>query len=203
MPARLEVLGSERAHDVASVLGDAFRAYPVMRHILGAGHGDYDRRLRLLVEFFVFARTRHTPAIGMVQDGELLAAAILTLPDEPPMGEEVEARRDALWEDLGDEARVRYEDYKSAASAFAIVRPHHHLNMIGVRRFAAGTGLSRPLLDAVARMSREHENSAGVSLTTEVPRNVSLYEHFGYRVQGHVRVTAALETWGMWLETRP
>lgn len=203
MPATLDVLSAERSTDVVSVLADAFRAYPVMRHILGAGYADYDQRLRRLIDFFVFVRTRHVPALGMVQHGELLAAAILTPPDEPPMPADVEARRDTLWHELGDDARQRYENYKASTAAFTIARPHHHLNMIGVRRLSAGTGLARPLLDAVARLSREHDGSAGVSLTTEVPRNVPLYEHFGYRVQGHVRVTPSLETWGMWLETRP
>jgi GNAT superfamily N-acetyltransferase len=203
MPATLDVLSSERSTDVVSVLADAFRAYPVMRHILGTGNADYDYRLRLLIGFFVFVRTRHAPAFGMVEHGELMAAAILTLPEEPPVSADVEARREALWHELGDDARHRYEDYSASAATFKIARPHHHLNMIGVRRLSAGTGLARPLLDAVARLSREHDGSAGVSLTTEVPRNVPLYEHFGYRVQGHVRVAPALETWGMWLETRP
>jgi hypothetical protein len=41
-----------------------------------------------------------------------------------------------------------------------------------------------------------------VSLTTEVPQNVRLYEHFGYEVVGHARVSPELETWGLFLTTR-
>src|SRR5262245_25108295 len=124
--ARLEVIDGDRAGDVVSVLSDAFRAYPVMQHIIGAGHSDYDRRLRHLIEFFVFMRTRNSCALGISDHGELEAAAIMTLPSEPPIPADVELRRTRLWRDLGDEARQRYEGYKSATAAFAIARPHHH-----------------------------------------------------------------------------
>lgn len=33
-------------------------------------------------------------------------------------------------------------------------------------------------------MSRADPESAGVSLTTETPRNLPFYEHFGYRILG-------------------
>ena len=36
----------------------------------------------------------------------------------------------------------------------------------------------------------------GVTLTTEDPSNVPLYEHFGYQVVGHARVAPGLESWG-------
>jgi hypothetical protein len=70
--------------------------------------------------------------------------------------------------------------------------------MIGVRHAEMGRGLARPLLEAVARLSHDDPGSCGVSLTTEVPRNLTLYEHFGYHVVGHARVSPALETWGLY-----
>jgi ribosomal protein S18 acetylase RimI-like enzyme len=74
--------------------------------------------------------------------------------------------------------------------------------MIGVRRAYAGTGLGRRLLESVRRLSEEDPQSAGVSLTTENPRNVELYRHFGYEVVGHASVGPGLETWGMFLPIR-
>jgi len=41
-----------------------------------------------------------------------------------------------------------------------------------------------------------------VTLTTETPANLSLYDHFGYQVRGHVRVSPALESWGLFLRLR-
>ena len=67
--------------------------------------------------------------------------------------------------------------------------------MLGVRRSHAGRGLGRTLLDRVHEMSRLDPSSAGVSLSTEDPRNVPLYEHCGYEVRHHERVTDELATW--------
>jgi hypothetical protein len=36
-----------------------------------------------------------------------------------------------------------------------------------------------------------------VTLNTEDPNNLKLYEHFGYEILGHVQVSEALETWGL------
>jgi hypothetical protein len=45
-------------------------------------------------------------------------------------------------------------------------------------------------------MSETDPGSAGVSLTTEVPENVGLYEHFGYRVVGRAPV-GDFQSWSM------
>ena len=71
-----------------------------------------------------------------------------------------------------------------------------NLSMIGVRHSHAGRGLARLLLDEVHALAEADATSSGVSLTTETQRNLPLYEHFGYRITGHARVSAELETWG-------
>ena len=189
--------------DVVAVLCDAFHSYPVMRFIIGPGHeNDYAERLRKLVGFFTFRRMRQGgPLLGIRDGSDLVAAAVMTLPGEGEMPADVAERRDALWNELGDDARVRQETYMQATRPFVIAEPHHHLNMIGVRHSHMGRGLARPLLDAVAAMSQDDPGSHGVSLTTEVPKNLTLYEHFGYRVVGHVRVAPELETWGLYRPT--
>jgi GNAT superfamily N-acetyltransferase len=191
--------------DVVAVLADAFHDYPVMRFIVGPGHADYDRRLHELISFFVFRRMRQGGPMLGVRDahGALVGAAVMTLPVEPEAPADVLARRAALWRDLGDDARTRYETYAHTTKPFMTERPHHHLNMIGVRQAHAGRGVARPLLDAVAEISGDDSGSSGVSLTTEVARNVTLYERFGYRVTGHAQVSPDLETWGMFLSRRP
>jgi len=74
--------------------------------------------------------------------------------------------------------------------------------MIGVRPRARGKGRSRTLLEGVHRLSRTDPESAGVTLTTEVPENVPLYRHFGYQVVGHATVAPDLETWGFFRRDR-
>jgi hypothetical protein len=42
----------------------------------------------------------------------------------------------------------------------------------------------------------------GVTLTTEVKRNVSLYEHFDYEIVGQARVESSFTTWGFYRPDR-
>jgi GNAT superfamily N-acetyltransferase len=180
-----------------AVLCDAFHDYPVMQYVIGQVGGDYDRHLHTLINFFVMARVwRGEPILGVSDGSALVATAILTLPGkrQPPV--ELAQLREAVWRELGQSARRRYEAFGEATRKFEIRQPHYHLNMIGVRRSHHGKGLSRRLLDAVHAMSHSDPFSHGVTLTTEDFRNVSLYEHFGYKTVGHVRIEAQLNTWG-------
>lgn len=189
-------LASTQVHDMVTVLSDAFYDYPVMRFVLGEEQ-PYDERVRTLVGLFVSGRVlREDPVLGVYDDTGLLSAvATMTLPGDPHPPAAMNAYREAVWSELGREARTRYEAFSAAAQQFTIGAPHHHLNMIGVRRSHQGLGLARKLLEAAHELSASDALSTGVSLSTELPRNLSFYEHFGYRVRGHVRVADTLETW--------
>jgi ribosomal protein S18 acetylase RimI-like enzyme len=165
----------EDTDQAVTVLCDAFRDYPVMRYVLGSAD-DYDRRLRTLIGFFVSARVfREEPVLGIYdQDGTLAAAALATLPGERPAPEALSVRRESVWKELGPAERERYEAFGTACAQLVVEEPHHHLNMIGVRRSHAGRGLARKLLGAVHQMSDADAGSAGVSLSTESPQNLPL-----------------------------
>lgn len=191
-------LPAAQAHHAVDVLCNAFHDYPVMRYVIGPVGGDYDRRLRTLVNFFVMARVwRDDPILGVSNGSELIAVATLTLPGKRQPPAALAQLREAVWRELGDAARLRYEAFGQATQKFDMNQPYYHLNMIGVRRSHAGRGLARLLLDAVHAMSSRDPVSLGVTLTTEDFRNVSLYRHFGYQVVGHGRVDAQLETWSL------
>jgi GNAT superfamily N-acetyltransferase len=189
-------LSSSDVPEIVAVFSDAFRDYPVMRHVLG--HTDlYEPRLDRLVELFVNGRAyRNEPMLGVRDDaGRLIGAATTTLPTVPDPPAAFVELREAMWAELGADARARYEAFIAATQQFPLSAPHYHLNMIGVRRAHQGQGLARSLLDAVHTLSDESVESSGVSLTTELPANVELYRHFGYEIHGHARVADELETW--------
>ena len=190
--------------EIVAVMSDAFYDYPVMRYVLGPRE-PYDDRLCRLVELFVSNRAyRNDPMIGVHDEtGALVGAATMTLPrpSDPPAA--LHVVREMLWGELGADARARYDEFTTATQRFAIAAPHYHLNMIGVRRSHHGRGLARALLEAVHERSRADGASSGVSLTTERAANVTLYEHFGYRVVGQARVGGAFETWTLFRENEP
>ena len=185
------------ADALVDVLTDAFAGYPVMRYVLDGPAEAGDPRLRALVRFFAMARLwRDHPVFGIREGDEIVAAATVTPPAPGPVPDALHELRERTWAELGAGAERRYDAFGAAGAAFAVDPPHHHLNMIGVRRSHRGQGLARPLLEAVHALADADPDSAGVTLTTESPPNLSLYEHFGYRRLGHERVSDELETWG-------
>lgn len=188
----------------ADVLCEAFSNYPVMRHVIRSHGAEYERHLTTLMRFFVTARVlRDEPVLTLDDDGEIVACALVTLPGKRPSPPALGELRERVWDELGPDARARYEAFGEACAALSLERPHHHLNMIGVRREHRGKGLAGRLLDDVHRLAREDPESAGVTLTTEDPANVPLYEHFGYRCLGRVRVADALESWSFFRPREP
>ena len=208
--AELKRLGPSERGVAVSVLCDAFHDYPVMRFVIGP-EGEqvdgrstaserlaaYDRRLTALVDFFAHARTsRGDPVLAVMEGRAAVAVALVTPPGDGGQTPELVAHRERVWTELGSAARSRYEAFTAATRGFVVAGSHYHLNMLAVRRAHAGRGLARRLLDAVHGMSAQDPESCGVTLSTEDPSKVTLYEHFGYRRIGHVRVAAELETWG-------
>jgi GNAT superfamily N-acetyltransferase len=194
----VERLSDKDFDDVVDVLADAFSNYPVMRFVLGPG-GNTGPRLAEMIGFFVFRRIRlGGPMFGVRdQTGALVGASVMTLPAEPEPPADVLHRRDEVWNSLGQDCRERHDVYGAHAKTVLVSEPHHHLNMIGVRHSHHGRGLARPLLEAAIEIAARDAKSAGLTLTTETPANVRLYEHFGFEVFGHVEIATGLETWGL------
>ena len=193
-----ERLSDQDYDEVVDVLADAFSNYPVMRFVLGED-GNTAPRLVQLIGFFVFRRMRlGGPMIGVRDEtGDLVGAAVMTLPSEPEPPADVLQKRDDVWNVLGQDCRQRHDAYGALAKTVLVSEPHHHLNMIGIRHAHHGRGLARPLLQAALDIAAADPNSAGLTLTTETPTNVRLYQHFGFEVFGHVDVAPGLETWGL------
>jgi len=184
------------AADIIAIFCDAFRDYPVMRYVLGAPAPNDAARLERLIQFFVMARALRGEAMfGVRRGGVLVAAATTSNPAVMDSPRELTQLREACWADLGAEARARYERCGTVWQRLTVRVPHVHLNMIGVRRDARGAGFGRELLRRVQSLSRETPGSQGVTLTTEDPANVPLYQHAGYQVVGHARIAPQLETW--------
>jgi GNAT superfamily N-acetyltransferase len=198
------VLDHTAVPEVVDVLQESFFDYPVMRFVLGESGTDYPERLQLLVRFFVMARVfRGEVILGVKAAEALVGAVLLSRPGGPDPAPEYFRLREEVWSTLGDDARARYGSFAEACAPFQIESPHLHVNMIGVRRQAQGTGVSRRLLDAVHERSWTDTKSVGVTLTTEDPTNVELYRHFGYEVVGKTQVAPGLTSWGFFRADEP
>ena len=190
-------LGEVDVGEVVGVLCESFFDYPAMRFVLGSETQHYEKKLETLVHFFVMARVlRGEVLLGIGGSGGLSAAALVSRPTGPESPPALGDLREKVWAELGTSARDRYEAFGTATAPFQFEAPHLHLNMVGVRRGAQGEGLGRRLIEHVHALSREDSQSEGVTLTTEDPANVSLYEYLGYEVVGQAVVAPELTTWG-------
>lgn len=193
------ILDAATVPEVVDVLHESFYDYPVMRFVVGHAGPDYGERLRTLIHFFVMARVlRDEELLGVPGEGGLIGAALISRPGGPEPDPGFYELRDRVWAELGTDARERYAAFGSACAPFQPEEPHLHLNMIGVRRRWQGKGISRLLIERVHGRSRDDAASGGVSLTTENPRNVSLYRHYGYELVGESVVSPGLTTWGFY-----
>lgn len=188
----------ERASLVIDTLTQAFHDYPVMRFVLGQCGEHYGTRLRTLVGFFVMARAlRDEPLFGIPEGDVLSAAAIVSYPERAESPAELGLLRQQVWAEVGEDARVRYDLCGQVWRPLGVEVPHIHLNMIGVLPSHQGLGLARRLLERVSDLSRSTAGSMGVTLTTEDPANVPIYQRMGFDVVGHALVAPQLETWAM------
>jgi ribosomal protein S18 acetylase RimI-like enzyme len=198
MPAAPREVPETEFDDVVAVLADSFFEYPVMRWVIGRSPA-YGEHLRMLVGYFLAARyARGETVLGVGSSGALVGVALVSRPGPVETSDALARRREAVWSTLGPDARERYERFGAAASTFDVDVPHLHLNMIGVRTSARGSGLARVLLVAVHRRAADDPEAEGVSLTTEVAANVDLYRYFGYRIVGEARLEGAFTSWGMY-----
>lgn len=185
-----------RSGEIVDTLAEAFHDYPVMRYVIGEAGPDYDRRLQRLLGLFVAGRVlRNHPILAIEEAGRVVAVATITPPGEHPEPDELHAVQDDVWSDLGIDVKARLEGLVAIWKRLEIPGPQYHLNMLGVRRARAKQGLGRRLIDAVHELSRLDPVSAGVTLSTEDPNNVPLYQHCGYEIRGYERVSDELETW--------
>ena len=184
-PHGCDRLSADRADAVVTVLCDAFFDYPVMRYVL-EDTSDYSGRLTTLIRLFVAARDNSNGLMLGLNDaaGMMAGGAMVDLPGKGGSTPAFDALRESVWEELGADARARYEAYGEAS------REHNHGPRASPSRHDRCTALTSRFrtrtntAGARSRSGRGGSGSSGVSLTTELARNVTLYEHFGYEVSG-------------------
>lgn len=183
---------------VVDIFCDAFFEYPVMKYVLG-DTTDYDSKYRKLIHFFVLNRVlRNEYMFGVFEQEDLKAVATVSIPFKSVDVPEIELAKKQIWQELGEEARGRYEQFGTICSQFDVAEPHIHLNMIGVKKEAQGLGLGKLLLNHVHQFSKELEESRGVTLSTEVSKNVAFYQRFGYEIIGQAEVGNTFTTWNFY-----
>lgn len=187
-------LRDNRRDEALKVCLETFHDYPAMRFMLG-GNGDFPSRLALLIGSWIDSRLiRSVPVLGIEQDEELAAIALVDEPAQPIMPEEFERENESLRSTLGEETWHRIAAFEQALADLEPKEPHHYIGLMGVRDHYQGRGLARQLIEEVARLSRQDPDSQSICLSTESPDNLPFYTHLGFTILGEVQI-GSLRSW--------
>lgn len=191
-------LNTDEIAAATDVLVDAFTGYPYFDYVLGDSGNNYQHHLNLLNTFYSRARfARDEYVLGLFDEARLAGVALVGIADGRTTPENLDPVRDAIWAEIGGQAKDRDKEFEAVCSRFELPQPRMLLDMLAVRRADHGRGFGRALLEATHKLSSEWPGSVGVSLTTETPTNVKLYQHFGYEVVGRGEVGSAFTSWTM------
>jgi GNAT superfamily N-acetyltransferase len=196
VPPRVENLTRHEREAVIDVLCESFRAYPVMRFIFGPDE-DPEGRLRSLIGFFTDVRfSMAWPVLGIREDGQLVAAALVNHPHDGSFLERFREGLDRVKGEVGEAAFHRLGRFGQASEVAGPRDTHYFVGMLGVLPERRGNGYARVLLEHVRGLSIA-AGCAGVALSTEDPANLPFYEHMGFEVVGEGTVDR-LSTWSLW-----
>jgi GNAT superfamily N-acetyltransferase len=194
-PLQVVDLGREHLREAAAVLTRALTPYPTMRWVCRAEEPGFEDRLQAVYELALRMQGMEgQPSLGILEDGRLVAVAILHDPDRRL------TFRSALGGLLGgvlSPARstlARGNRYENAITRERPSDPHHFLSVIGVEPGDQRRGYGRALMDAIHARADRDSRSSGVCLDTCSPANRSYYESFGYEVIARCP-TGPLEQW--------
>lgn len=189
-------LSRQEKEQAVDILASAFFDYPVMRYILKDSDQLYGDHLEALLGLFCETRlTREWPLLGVEAESKLVAIAGVNEPIIKPWPQQLQTIYEELKNTIGSQAIMRLEHYDHIAHEPE--SPHYYLGIIAVHPDSQGQGYARKLIDEIQRMSESEPVSTGVSLSTENPQNVSIYEHMGFEVFAKSQVFDDLYTWGL------
>lgn len=190
-------LGRGWVDDARRVLAAAFASDPTIRYVCDAESDAFERRLHALYASLVCLQLESgEPRLGVVDGGRLVAVSHLLRPRvRMPLWADATHALRLAWQ-LGLGPLVRGARFTRAAARCHPATPHYYVVSIGVDPASQGHGHGGVLLRAIHERSEADPASAGVALDTQNPRNVTLYERFGYRVTREEDV-GPLHSWCM------
>ena len=183
--------------DARRLLAAAFANDPTVRYVCDAESEAFNRRCYALYRSLVRLQLESgEPRLGIVHGGRLVAACHLLRPAAtvPFWAEAMHALRLA-WV-LGPSGLMRGARFTRAQARWHPPEPHWYVVSIGVDPASQGQGYAGVLLRAIQQLSEADPKSSGVALDTQNPRNVPLYERFGFHVTREEEV-GPLHSWCM------
>jgi ribosomal protein S18 acetylase RimI-like enzyme len=177
--------------EAAAMLGRAFVDDPLIAAIVGETADVADRTRRMAALFRVLlAENRRTgqPAVGVLDQGRVVAAAILEQVAQP--GSSVATVLEGLAHLPAMISAIGFGGVTRAVRALDVLvkhrprEPHIYLNVLGVEPACQRRHFGRAILDYLRAEAAARPDLAGVYLETATEANVAYYASAGYRTLG-------------------
>jgi len=179
------------------LLAQAFREDPLVFAIFAGLSGD-ERVKRLMVAFAaeLSVCVRRGYPLCVRDNDRIAAAAIIHYPQTYPLSRLEQVKLlSKMVRDAGSYGLGRWLVYQSEVEKYHPKQGHYYLELIGVKPGLQGIGFGSTILKEMIR--KANEDRVGCYLETSNPRNVPLYERFGFQVMRE-KVIIGVNTWFMW-----
>lgn len=178
---------------VAAMLGRAFSDDPLFRAMLPP-EPDTTARVRRVDDLFRVILASHRPegqpVIGVIHEGQVVAAGIIEQVERPVQTLAVLLRGLTLLPQLiravGVSGVMRSISVLDTLRRNRPTEPHIYLNVLGVEPALQGRHFGTAILDYLRMQAALRDDLAGVYLETATESNVAYYARFGYRAIGEI-----------------
>jgi ribosomal protein S18 acetylase RimI-like enzyme len=197
MKREVLLLDRENILDAAAVLGRAFRDDPMVVAILANVSPEIRmKRLRVMFAADLKTCTRMGLPLQVRENDSIDCAAIVYPPGVYPLP--TFSQLGILLKSVVRNGVYGLNRWLTVLGRFEKRHPkdtHYYLEFIGVDPTQQGKGLGTSLLDDLS--SRADQENVGCYLETSNPRNVLLYQRFGYDTVAEEEIIG-VNTWFMW-----
>jgi len=187
---------------IAQLLVLAFENGSGLSRICQAEGEELRRQLHLLFQTAIAMQAAaNQPLLSAIKDTQPIGVAIFTEPESLfPLWAQV---RSFIQISFGVSPLVAWRMWKNSKilKKHHPPDPHYYLTLLGVHPDFQKMGIARALLDEIHARSEAHPISTGVYLETAKSKNVTLYQHFGYRLMAHLELNG-IETFIMFRPNR-
>ncbi len=175
--------------EAKSLLYHAYRHEPTFQYLFESRRTGYDQRVRAtLREGLESHFAQGQSALGLVDDGVLVAVAFITSPGDRVAISDQFNWRIKMMLTAGLTSTRRYIEYHEAVQDCFPGELHHHLPFMAVHPKYQSQGLGRILMDTIENTCRETPGSSGIGLDTGNARYIDFYKKLGFEEVGEVRM---------------
>lgn len=177
---------------IAEMFATAFETDPGMRYIAGGEGATLHKNL--FVYFQATLPIYANPLWMLRENGRYVGGAVVSK-SNVKMDWTLGVR--AMWQvfrkaEFGIMNRAM--NYGKRLEPFQPTDVHLTLEYLAVHPDAQGRGYGRQLLDHVAKIAQETPEVSGIWLDSPNPKNVTMYEHFGYEATNDVTISGDVGT---------